>query len=75
MQFGKFYCDAFTSPKSRYLPKLLIALSTSFGIKYGMWARSRAEFRFATRNFKLFPQEIKDGLASGDSRYLRKYSS
>mmetsp|Transcript_34980 Transcript_34980/g.40905 ORF Transcript_34980/g.40905 Transcript_34980/m.40905 type:complete len:143 (-) Transcript_34980:195-623(-) len=69
--FGKFYCDAFTSPKSKYLPKFIKIVAVLSGYKYGTMQAERDNLKYMYKNFASFPVEIQDALKSNDARYLR----
>jgi len=71
--FGKIYSDLFVMPKARYLPKMIMLFYAGWGYKYGLFQRTRGEFRFLTANYKYLPQNVRDALETGDSRYMRGY--
>jgi len=71
--FGKFFCDAFTSPKSRYVPKMIKLLCVGFGYKYAVNTQGRANFITTCKNFANFPTDVQNALMTGDSRFLRTY--
>ena len=65
----------YTRPGSMYFR----GIWSVFGAGVGYWCALKAQTReqdiFMLKNYKFFGQEMRDALATGDSRYLRHYHS
>ncbi|KRX01903.1 hypothetical protein PPERSA_05742 [Pseudocohnilembus persalinus] len=73
LALGKFYTDAFCSPRYFYFRYFMMALFTLGGYKYASTLQEKQQYSFWTKNYPVFPKEIQDAIRSNDARYIRKW--